>query len=113
MKYYKKIHHGIKFYNLIISDTFGDNDKRKKLINTLKTNYKKNKLTSIVSKRLSMNLLNVKDISNAIKIILKKKINSNDYVLKNNQDFNILEIVDRINKISVKKLKLNGNQANY
>ena len=41
MKYYKKIHHGIKFYNLIISDTFGDNDKRKKLINTLKTNYKK------------------------------------------------------------------------
>ena len=29
MKYYKKIHHGIKFYNLIISDTFGDNDKRK------------------------------------------------------------------------------------
>tara|TARA_B100000035_G_scaffold125032_1_gene106460 strand:- start:479 stop:1330 length:852 start_codon:yes stop_codon:yes gene_type:complete len=106
MKYYKKIHHGIKFYNLIISDTFGDNDKRKKLINTLKTNYKKNKLTSIVSKRLSMNLLNVKDISNAIKIILKKKINSNDYVLKNNQDFSILEIVDRINKISVKKIKI-------
>ena len=106
MKYYKKIHHGIKFYNLIISDTFGDNDKRKKLINTLKTNYKKNKLTSIVSKRLSMNLLNVKDIINAIKIILKKKINSNDYVLKNNQDFNILEIVDRINKISVKKIKI-------
>lgn len=106
MKYYKKIHHGIKFYNLIISDTFGDNDKRKKLINTLKTNYKKNKLTSIVSKRLSMNLLNVKDISNAIKIILKKKINSNDYVLKNNQDFSIFEIVDRINKISVKKIKI-------
>lgn len=106
MKYYKKIHHGIKFYNLIISDTFGDNDKRKKLINTLKTNYKKNKLTSIVSKRLSMNLLNVKDIINAIKIILKKKINSNDYVLKNNQDFSILEIVDRINKISVKKIKI-------
>ena len=23
-----KIHHGIKFYNLIISDTFGENDKR-------------------------------------------------------------------------------------
>ena len=106
MKYYKKIHHDIKFYNLIISDTFGDNDKRKKLINTLKTNYKKNKLTSIVSKRLSMNLLNVKDIINAIKIILKKKINSNDYVLKNNQDFSILEIVDRINKISVKKIKI-------
>ena len=68
MKYYKKIHHGIKFYNLIISDTFGDNEK-KKINQYTKDKLQKNKLTSIVSKRLSMNLLNVKDIINAIKII--------------------------------------------
>ena len=63
-----------KFFSLIISDTFGQFDKRKKIINVLKTNYKKNKTTNILSKNLFLNLLNVSDINNATKLILKKNI---------------------------------------
>ena len=44
---------------------------RKKIIHNLMTNYHKKKSTTISSKNLYINLLNVIDIVNAIKIILK------------------------------------------
>ena len=43
LEFYKKKLNDIKFYELMISDTFGLNDKRKKIINTLKINYRKKK----------------------------------------------------------------------
>ena len=68
--YYEKQYKQIKFYKLMISDTFGANDKRMKIINILKKNYKSNLPTKIVSKNLSMNLLNVDDV--AIDYYVKK-----------------------------------------
>ena len=62
ISFYKKENKNIKFLNLVISDTFGLRDKRKKLVNLLKTNYKKNLVTKVISKNLYINLLNVKDI---------------------------------------------------
>lgn len=44
INYYKKKNKKIKFFNIMISDTFGKNDNREKIINTLKDNYKKKKL---------------------------------------------------------------------
>jgi len=105
--YYKKIYKKTKFFSLIISDTFGQFDKRKKIINVLKTNYKKNKTTNILSKNLFLNLLNVSDINNATKLILKKNIKPGAYVLKNKEDFCISTIVNHINKSSIKKIKIN------
>ena len=105
-KYYQNLNKGIKFYNLIIADTFGKNDKRKKLINSLKINYKKNKLTKIFSKRLFVNLLNVEDIQNAVRLIIKKNYKSGDYILKNTKDFQILNIISKINNLSKKKIKV-------
>ena len=58
----------------MIVDTFGENDKRQKLINTLRNNYIKKKTSKIISKRLYLNLINVEDIVNAVKILLKNKI---------------------------------------
>ena len=58
----------------MISDTFGKNDFRKKIINTLKKNYHKGKTTTVLSKNLHLNLLNIKDIIEAIKLILNKKV---------------------------------------
>ena len=55
-----------------LSDTFGENDFRKKIINTLKNNYLKGRSTSILSENLYINLLNVQDIIEAIKLILNK-----------------------------------------
>ena len=39
-------------------------------------------------------------------IILKKNINPNKYLLKNNKNFKISEIIQRFNKINKKKIKV-------
>jgi hypothetical protein len=96
-----------KFFNLVISDTFGEFDKRKKIINVLKVNYKKNKITNILSKNLFLNLLNVTDINNAIKLTLKINLKPGTYVLKNKEDFCISKIIDAVNDSSIKKIKIN------
>jgi nucleoside-diphosphate-sugar epimerase len=107
INFYQKKFKKTKFFNLVISDTFGKFDKRKKIINVLKTNYKKNIITNILSKNLFLNLLNVTDINNAIKLILKVKLKPGTYVLKNKEDFCISRIIDVINKSSIKKIKIN------
>ena len=104
ISFYKKKNRDIKFLNLVISDTFGLGDKRKKIVNLLKTNYKKYLITKIVSKNLYINLLNVKDIVNAIELILKRNYKSDTYILKNKNDFKIYDIIKEIDKHSQKKL---------
>ena len=104
INFYKKKNRDIKFLNLVISDTFGLRDKRKKIVNLLKTNYKRNLITKIVSKNLYINLLNVKDIVNAIELILKRNYKSDTYILKNKNDFKIYDIIKEIDKYSQKKL---------
>ena len=44
INFYKKKFLNISFYNLMISDTFGASDKRSKIINILRNNYKKTKI---------------------------------------------------------------------
>ena len=106
ISFYKKENKNIKFLNLVISDTFGLGDKRKKLVNLLKTNYKRNLVTKVISKNLYINLLNVKDIINAIKLILKKNYKSDTYILKNKNNFKIYDIIKKIEKYSQKKIKV-------
>ena len=106
INFYKKKFGKTKFINLVISDTFGENDKRKKIINLLKINYKKRVITKLISKNLYMNLLNVIDINNAIRLILKKNYKSGTYLLKNESDFKVSDIIDGINKHSNKKIKI-------
>ena len=105
LKYYQKKYSNLNFYNLIISDTFGKSDKRKKIINVIRQNYRDNKTTSIISKNLYLNLLNISDIINAIKLILKKKIKSGTYLLKNKNNFQICKVIRQFNKNSKKKIK--------
>ena len=106
LNFYSKISKNVKFYNLNISDTFGKFDKRKKIINVLKINYKKNLLTTIISKNLHLNLLNISDITNAVKLILKGNVRPDSYILKNNKNFSISKIVDSVNSFSRKKIKV-------
>ena len=106
ISFYKKENKNIKFLNLVISDTFGLRDKRKKLVNLLKTNYKRNLVTKVISKNLYINLLNVKDIVSAIKLILKKNYKSGTYILKNKNNFKIYDIIKKIEKCSKKKIKV-------
>ena len=83
INFYKQKNKNVKFFNFVISDTFGLTDKRKKIINLLKTNYNKNLVTKVVSKNLYINLINVKDIVNAVRLVLKKNYKSDNFILKN------------------------------
>ena len=98
IQYYKKKIPNINFIDLMIVDTFGENDKRQKLINTLRNNYIKKRTSKIISKRLYLNLINVEDIVNAVKILLKNKIQPGKYILKNSNYFNLFELIEYINK---------------
>lgn len=106
LNFYKKKYPKIKFYELMLSDTFGENDNRPKIINTLKKNFYAGKITNVVSKNLYLNLLNVNDIVEAVNIILKKKIKPDKYVLKNTKYFNIFNLIQLFNKKNDKKIKV-------
>ena len=112
LDYYSRQHTDIKFYNLFISDTYGRNDKRKKLINLIKKNFQKKIETKIISKNLYLNLLNIEDINLGIKIILNQNIIPGKYNLINNQSFNILDLIKKINQLSKVKIliKWSGNK---
>ena len=104
INFYKKKYNKIKFYNLYLSETFGENDNRKKLFNTLKENYKKQKVTTLVSKNIKLNVLNVKDIVSALFILLEKNIKTNNYSLLNTKDIDILKLIKAFNKLHKKKI---------
>ena len=106
LSFYKKNLKKVNFYELMVSDTFGNNDQRKKIIHTLKMNYHKNKSTAIISKNLYMNLLNVSDITSAIELILKKNVIPNKYSITNTFNIKILDLVKIFNTQSQKKLKI-------
>ncbi len=104
INFYKKKYRNIKFYNLYLSETFGQNDKRKKLFNTIKENYKKKKVSVLVSKNIKINVLNVKDITSALNILLEKNVKSNDYSLLNVKYMDIFDIIKKFNKKHEKKI---------
>ena len=104
LKYYEKKSLNTNFYNLFISDTFGENDKRPKIINVLKNNYKKSLNTNIISSKLYLNLLNIKDIVNSISVIIKNK--PGHYNLVNNKNYSMSQIINAINNKNNKKIKI-------
>ena len=106
IKYYEKRNPKINCYNLLISDTFGKADKRKKIINVIRENYSNNQTTTIVSKNLYLNLLNILDIVKAVKLIIKKKIRPGMYLLKNKNNFCINNVIKKFNRNAGKKIKI-------
>jgi nucleoside-diphosphate-sugar epimerase len=106
IKYYEKRNPKINCYNLLISDTFGKADKRKKIINVIRENYSNNQTTTIVSKNLYLNLLNILDIVKAVKLIIKRKIRPGMYLLKNKNNFCINNVIKKFNRNAGKKIKI-------
>ena len=109
INFYKIINPKIKFYNILLADTFGVNDKRNKLINVLKKNIKNSKEIRLISKNTKINLLNVEDVIRGIELTIKKNIKPDTYVLKNNKYFSFIKIINQINKQNV-KIKWMGNK---
>ena len=105
IKFYKKKYNNVVFYNLYLSETFGQNDDRKKLLPTLKNDYRKNLTTTVNSKNLNINIINIKDIITALDLILNTNVKGGNYALINKEYININNLVFKFNKINIKKLK--------
>ena len=98
IRYYENKLKKVNFYNLYIGDTYGSYDNRNKIINVIKTNINNNKFINIISKNLFLNLLNVLDITNAIKVLLKKNIKSGNYNLTNKNFIKISKVLNILRK---------------
>lgn len=114
--YYKKQYTKIKFYNILLTDTFGANDKRKKLVPALLKNFKnKNQNKINIPKNLSMNLVKINEVTKCLNILLKNNSKSNNYVIKSKQDVKIFDLINFLNDNLEKKIKVNWlkNTKNY
>ncbi len=110
--YYAITNNKTKFYNIKFYESFGDNDKRKKIIPTIINNYKKKIVTKILSKKLSLNIIHTDDIINAIMVLLDNNIKSGSYCIKNTQNIKIYDLINSLNKELVMKIKVKyGNKS--
>jgi len=112
INYYSKQNNEVKFYNIYLSDTYGANDKRFKLINLIKKYRFKKNIIKISSKNLFVNLLNVKDIVRATRIVINKKIKPGNYNVINETSFKIFNLIKNLTKtrfkikwLSIKKIQ--------
>ena len=104
--YYKNQFSETKFYNLLISDTFGKNDKRNKLIPIIIKNYYKKIITNI-PKNLSVNLVNVQYILKTIEVIINKNIKPKTYVIKDKKNLKIFDLINYLNQKLKNEIKIN------
>jgi CDP-3, 6-dideoxy-D-glycero-L-glycero-4-hexulose-4-reductase len=105
-EFYKTNNKKIKFYDLKLYETYGSNDKRKKIIPIIINNYLKNKYIKIVSRNLKMNFVNVESITNAVNMIIFKNIKEGEYCMKNNKITKVKELIDSLNKKLKRKIKV-------
>ena len=80
--YYRNQFPKTKFFNLLISDTFGKNDKRK-------------------------NLIPIKYITKIIENIINKDIKPDTYVIKDKKNLKIFDLINYLNQKLDKEIKIN------
>jgi len=105
-EFYKLNYKNIKFYDLKLHETYGDNDERKKIIPTIIKSYSKNKSVKIVSKNLIMNFVHIESLVKVIYMIIFNKIKEGEYCLKNNKFIKIQKLINTLNKKLKKKIKV-------
>ena len=106
LNFYLSSNSKLKLYNLKFYESYSEIDNRRKLIPTLIKNYRNKKLTNIVSDKLELNIIHVKDIIKAVDIIINKNFMSGNYCLKQPKNINIKKLVSKIDKVSKKKLRV-------
>ena len=110
-EFYKLNNKKIKFYNLKLFETYGDSDKRKKIIPTIIKLYSQNKNITIVSKKLEMNFVHIESLLIAINMIISNKVKEGEYCIKNNKFTNIRKLINKLNKKLKKKIKTNYSSS--
>ena len=104
-EFYKLNYKNIKFYDLKLYETYGDNDVRKKIIPTIIKSYSQNKSVKIVSKNLKMNFVHIESLVKAIYMIIFNKIKEGEYCVKNDKFIKIQKLINSLNKKLKKKIK--------
>lgn len=104
-EFYKKYNPRIKFYDLKLYETYGDNDKRKKIIPTIIKKYSQNKNIKIVSRNLTMNFVHIESLMLAIEMVINNKVPEGEYCIKNKKFTKIKNIIDLLNIKLKKKIK--------
>jgi nucleoside-diphosphate-sugar epimerase len=106
LKFYSNKNVDAKIYNIKLFETYGDNDKRKKIIPTIIKNYSKNKEFLLFSKQLSMNFIHVNQVINFIEKIIFKNAKPGSYCLRNNKFIKIDKMLKNLNLILRRKIKI-------
>ena len=104
-EFYKKYNPKVKFYDLKLYETYGDNDRREKIIPTIIKKYSQNKKIKIVSRNLKMNFVHIESLMLAIEMIINNKVQEGEYCIKNKKFTKIKKIIDLLNKKLKKKIK--------
>ena len=105
VEFYKKNNEETKFYNLYIGHTFGNDDKRNKLIPVIIKSYKMNRTVKIISRKLKINAVHVDDVVKGIDALLNKNFAKNDYLIQSNENVSIFKIINEMNKKLKRKIK--------
>jgi CDP-paratose synthetase len=104
-EFYKLSNKKIKFFDLKLFETYGENDKRKKIIPTIIKLYSQNKNITIISKKLEMNFVHIESLLIAINMIISNKVKEGEYCIKNDKFTNISELINKLNKKLKRKIK--------
>jgi len=104
-EFYKKYNPKIKFYDLKLYETYGDNDKREKIIPTIIKKYSQNKNIKIVSRNLTMNFVHIESLKLAIEMVINNKVQEGEYCIKNKKFTKIKNIIDLLKRKLKKKIK--------
>ena len=105
-EFYKLNYKNIKFYDLKLYETYGDNDERNKIIPTIIKNYAKNKDIKIISKNLKMNFVHIESLMKVIHMIIFNKIKEGEYCVKNNKFIKIKKLINLLNTKLKKKIRI-------
>ena len=96
----------LKIYTIYLLDTFGEGDKRNKILNEIKKKLNNDKKIIIESENLTMNFLNIYDVISAIKIVKNKNnLRKKEYIVCNSKNFKIKKIIEKYNFLNKKKIQ--------
>ena len=108
----------IPIVSLKLSDTFGNNDKRDKVLNYIKKKFRKNQSINLTPGNQYLDLVNINDICNLILIvsdeILKKKIRGFKILTASSKKpIKLKNLIKKLNKILDTKLIVKFGKRSY
>jgi CDP-paratose synthetase len=104
--------------SLKIFDTYGPNDKRKKLLNDLLSSYKRNLILKITSGYQYLDYVHIDELcSLLLKIINDIKLNKlkgfNSFTVSSKKPIRLINLINKLKKILDKDLKVNIGAKKY